>query len=584
MRRAVAFLVALSALSVTAGDAAKLKVPGRIVFASERGSTLDNSELYSIRVNGSARRALTRNQNGADQGATWSPDGTRIAFWSERPGGGLFPGLYVMRADGGKQRRLTPRGLAVARDFDAPSWAPDGTAIAFSGDRGSRRGIWTIRPDGTRLRFLAQSGIGPVWSPQGDRIAFAGANGISVVAAAGGRARRLTRGLNDGLPAWAPDGRSIAFVRSNDSGSVQALDVVPAGGGRLRRIFSGEIGRDLQWSRSGLLLFEANNSIYVARVRDRAVTRLRRRGDWPAFSPDGRRVAFTGGSSLFVMNANGSGVRRVRAESGREFNQGPVWSPDGKTLVYSTSLTKSDFEIFVARADGSSLRQLTHNSVNDWMPAWSPARRKIAFVRGSSIWLMAADGTGQRKLFTGAQPSWSPTDSQLAFTEAGAVKIRSLSGGPATTVAQGFSPAWSPTGEEIAFVREKRIMAVDLSTKVERTILDLTTGCSGEVFDSSIQGPDWAPDGRQLVFALTCDDGRFASTGAGVVRADGSGLRGLPLDDLAPAGLAWSPDGARVAFVTENEGRPLQTVKLDGTGRTTAVKDSGGVAYLDPDW
>ncbi|MEK6276020.1 MAG: hypothetical protein AABM30_11895 [Actinomycetota bacterium] len=591
MRLVLAAFLALSAAFVAAGDAAQPRVAGRIVFASERGSTLENSELYSVRLDGSGRRALSPNPAGPDGGARWSPDGTQIAFSSERTvAGRLVHGLYVMRADGRGLRLVTPRNLQVARDFDPPSWAPDGTSIAFSADRGSRRGIWAIRSDGTRLRFLAAGGVGPLWSPRGDRIAFSDAGRIAVVPAAGGAVRRLTRGPNDGAPAWSPDGRTIAFVRSDANGTSQSLQLVPARGGGLRRLFGGTrgvtMGRDPQWSPSGrLLLFEANSSIYVARVRDRRATRLRRRGDWPTWSPDGRRIAFTVGSAIYIMNADGSRVRRVRTERGLDFSDGPVWSPDGTTLVYAATLIETDFEIYVARADGSGLRQLTHNSVQDWSPAWSPVRRRIAFVRRGAIWLMAADGTGRRRLFAGREPSWSPSGSQLAFTKGGAVSTRSISGGTTAPVAQGYGPAWSPSGAEIAFVRGTSLRAVDLDTKVERTIVDVTSACAEGIYEISIAGPDWSPDGRRLVFAVVCDDGRFASTSAGVVHADGSGLRWLRrLDSLDTTRLAWSPDGARVAFVSENPKRRIGTVKLDGTGQTMVVRDDGGAAYLDPDW
>jgi Tol biopolymer transport system component len=589
VRTLLALTLVLAAGSAGSGDAARPQAPGRIVFASERGSTIENSKLYSVRADGSRRRALSRGPLGGDGGARWSPSGTAVAFWSERfHGGRLMQSLYVMNADGGMERRVTPRELRVPRDFDAASWSPDGTRLAFSGAHGSRLGIWTVGPDGSRLRFLAQGGVGAAWSPRGDQIAFSSPAGISVVTTSGGAAvRRLTRGRNDSSPAWSPDGRTIAFVRSDANGSSQALDVVSSAGGPVRRIFGGRgvsMGRTPQWSPAGrLLAFEANGGVHVVRLRDRASRIVRRHGDWPDWSPDGRRIAFTSGSSIYVMNARGSGVRRVRTERGSEFTDGPVWSPDGTRFVYATTLKKSDFEIFSVGADGSELRQLTRNSLQDWMPAWSPSRGRIAFVRAGWIWLMSADGTGKRRLFPGGEPSWSRGGSELAYSAAGVVSIRAVSGGPAERIADGFSPAWSPRRAEIAFVRGTRLLAFDLQSGVERTIVDAALSCP-QRSETTLLGPDWSPDGGWLNFALVCDDGRFVTASAEVVAADGSGLRDLRIDDLATTRLAWSPDGARVAFVTDQAGRRVGTIRLDGTRRKAVVADAGGAAYVDPDW
>jgi TolB protein len=586
MRGALSLLVVLTAMVASAGDAAQPRLVGRIVFASEEGSTLENSEIYSIRSDGSGRRALSRNPAGEDRDARWSPDGTYIAYSTERlEGGRHVRALYLMRADGRGQRRLTPRDL-VPGDFDLPSWSPDGARLAFSGERGAHDGIWTIRSNGTRLRFIARRGGAPAWSPSGDRIAFKAVDGLRVVSARGGAARRLTRGLNDGPPAWSPDGRTIAFVRSDTHGLVQALNLVSAAGGRLRRIYGGtrgvRMGRDPEWSPDGRrLVFEANEAVHVARVRDRAVKRLRP-GDWPSWSPDGRQIAFTLDSAVYVMNADGSSVKRVRTERGFEFQNGPVWSPDGRALVYATVLAKSDLEIFVVNADGSRLRQLTRNSVQDWGPAWSPSRRRIAFVRRRAIWLMGADGTKQRRLVSGGQPSWSPDGSRLAFASAGAVYTISARGGSTRRVVAGDSPAWSP-GAEIAFVRGTRLLVFDLRTGTERAIVDVASTCP-EGYERYLYGPDWSPDGKRLVYAVVCDDGRFASISPEVVGADGHGRTALRVGELQPARLAWSPDGARVAFVPDDELRRIGTAKLDGTGRTTVVRGTGGAAYLDPDW
>jgi Tol biopolymer transport system component len=584
--RLLLVLLVVFAVAAAAGDAAQRRLPGRIVFASERGSTLESSDIYSVRADGSGRRALVRNRAG-DGGATWSPDGKLVAFWSERfAGAGTNRGLYLMTARGHVLRRLTPRNLVASRDSDPPSWSPDGKSLAFSGERGSRRGIWTVGRDGTHLRFLARDGFAPTWSPRGDAIAFGSAR-IYIVPALGGRVRRLTRGPFDSSPAWSPDGRTIAFVRSDLNGVMQSLELVSASGRRLRRLFGGrdvDMGRTPQWSPSGrLLAFEARSSVYVVRVRDRAVSRLRRTGDWPTWSPDGRRIAFTAGSGVYVMNADGSRVRRVKIERGFEFGDGPVWSPDGSTLVYSLTLLRSDFEIFAVGADGSRLRQLTRNSAQDWMPAWSPRRQQVAFVRRGSVWVMGADGSGPRRLFRGTEPSWSPDGTQLAFTGGGGISIRAVSHGPALRIAAGYSPAWSPAGGEVAFVRDTRLLAVDLATGLERTIANASTTCAPGN-ETSLYGPDWAPDASRLLFAVVCDDGRFASTSAQVVSADGSGRRTLPIDGLDTASLAWSPDGTRVVFVAEDERARVGTSKLDGSGQTAVVKDESGAAYLDPDW
>jgi Tol biopolymer transport system component len=94
MRGALGLLVVPSAVLVTVGVAATPRLAGRILFASEEGSTLENSEIYAIRSDGSRRRSLSRNPGGGDRGARWSPDGARIAYWSER----LERGRRVARA------------------------------------------------------------------------------------------------------------------------------------------------------------------------------------------------------------------------------------------------------------------------------------------------------------------------------------------------------------------------------------------------------------------------------------------------------------------------------------------------------
>ena len=591
MRLSVSLFLLVSGLLAAAGDAAQPRVPGRIVFVTDRGGNVGNTEIYSIGVNGRGRRALSRNL-GADGGAAWSPDGRRVAFWSERfERGQRVRGLYVMRADGTRLRRLTPGYLAVAENSEGGvTWSPDGTQLAFEADRSLRSGIWVVRADGSRLRELAR-GFDPAWSPRGDLIALKSRGGISVALARGGRPRLLTKSVDDGSHDWSPDGRTLAFLRNFEARQTQILYTVGVRGGALRRVYGGQryvtIARGPEWSPDGRrLAFSAGRgvfSVYVVPARGRGLRRLRA-GDWPAWSPDGTRIAYTLNSALHVMSADGSRARRVRSEGSSQFQEGPAWSPDGRTLIYVTVRVQSDLEIAIVNGDGSGLRALTRNKVNEFSPAWSPNRRRIAFVRQGAVWVMNADGSRQRRLIAGGSPTWSPTGGQIAFASDRSVRIVNAIGGTPRMLAEGHTPAWSPKGAEIAFVRGLRVLTVNLESGAGRELVNYERSCPGNVEFSTIAGVDWSPNGERIVVALVCDDGRFASVSPDVVRANGTGSVPFPLrDNLHPTRLAFSLDGRRVVFVTEEANLRMGTATLDGKGRTAVLRGDAG-QVLDPDW
>jgi PKD repeat protein len=178
----------------------------RIAFSSNRDDA--NHEIYVMNADGSNVVRLTYTVGMADFAPDWSPDGTRIAYTHGTD-------IYVMNADGSN-----PINLTAAGGGSHPAWSPDGTRIAFWAMRSDNIDIYVMNADGTgqtRLTTHAARDDGPSWSPDGTRIVYTNANDISVMNADGSNQTRLTATTADErYPVWSPDGRQIAFTRDDD--------------------------------------------------------------------------------------------------------------------------------------------------------------------------------------------------------------------------------------------------------------------------------------------------------------------------------------------------------------------------------
>jgi Tol biopolymer transport system component len=594
MRTALFSVVALLSVVVVTAGVARSPAPAKlIVFASNRGPNVENTELYSVRLDGTRRRDLSRSQ-GADSAAAPSPNQRRIAFAAARlEGGTLVYGLYVMQADGSGQRRLTPNGFSVASDAH-PSWSPDGSEIAFVAYGDSGYGVHVVRVDGTGLRMIASRGFAPTWAPSGNRIAFVFRENrpgrllsrIAIARAEGGDPVALTDDHVDGPPVWSPDGSFLAFAR-NDAPHHADLLTIDSNGGPIREVLSRPTPiSSVSWPAPDRLVFDSGGICTVSPTG----ARLRRlaAGGAPAVSPDRSEIAYVRGRSIALVGINGGHIRNVLDTRKEYIADGPVWIARGRLAFSSIANDPPDYDLWVADARGGRLRQLTNTPLNEGLPAWSPDHRRLAFVRSKSlarfgsIWVSDATAANARRIALGGSPSWSPDGRRLAFSSRGVIYSIAVDGGRPQRVVSGASPSWSPRGRKIAFVREARVLLVDLGARAVRTLIDFDRVLDCEDVGATVTVPEWSPGGKELAVIGNCDRGRSGSGAVLVVSADGSRSHEIVIG-AKMSRPAWSPGGDRLAFETHvNDASRLVTVLPDGSSSRTVTWSAAD--DRDPDW
>ena len=294
----------------------------------------------------------------------------------------------------------------------------------------------------------------------------------------------------------------------------------------------------------------------------------------PDWSPQGGLVAFQsfkGGTfHIWVMKPDGSGVRQLT--DGHGDDRDPAFSPDGKKVAFSSDRGfKGNYDIWVAEVETGKLAQWTSAPADEFEPAWFPDGSGIAYVSGTGAigtTIESIDAYGERRTIVRApsgahvnSPSWSPDGKKLAYTQFSGRTTRLMVAGKTVGTAEDvvpFAPVWL-SHDQLLYTGDGKILVSTLGGETQTIAfsaaftLNRPTYTRRQVdFDSAVErpvkgiiDPALSPDGTRIVFEALNQ----------LWLADQSGMaRPLTGDSFYKQSPAWSPDGAQIAYVSDQSG------------------------------
>lgn len=516
----------LAAAALAAPEALWLRYP----VISPDGSTIVFSfrgDLWKVSARGGAAVPLTVHP-AHEYAPVWSPDGSHIAFASDRYGN--FD-VFVMPADGGEATRLTFHSA----DDTPTSFTPDGTAVLFSSARldaathvgfptGAQPELYRVSVQGGMpVQVLSTPALYAVWDRAGARLAYSDVKGYEMEwrkhdnssfardvwlydTASNSHTRLTGPGADDRQPVWSPDERSLYYL-SERSGSfnVWRLDLDNPSSPVQVTTHTTHPVRFLSISSAGDLCYAFDGALWVreagadgsrrlavtvaADVRTNLIERVDASGEISEFelSPSGKEIAFIARGEVFVTSTTDGATRRITSTPEQE--RSLSFSPDGRSLLYA------------AERDGS----------------WN---------------LYRSDLTDP------AEPAFF---NATAFAEKVVL----------ATAAEEFQPRFSPDGKEVAFLEERTTLKVlNLASGAVRTVLP---GEHNYSYADGDQWFEWSPDGRWLAVEFL-SPGRWSSE-VGLVAASGSGkvinISRSGYEDVRPK---WGGKGEVLYWASDRHG------------------------------
>jgi Tol biopolymer transport system component len=523
--------------------------------------------------------------------------------------------------------------------------SPDGKKLAIIG--GNEGDIWVkdiVAAKSTRLTQTPVYKYWCFWSPDSEKIAYLDVlNGLHIISANGGEPVTLIKGDSDFIKSgkfawpmgWTPEGKMIVCGVSG-----RGLCAIPFDGGAWRDVFKFS-SPDQEKEFTTLALSpdnkqiaysgtkSGNNDIYImpsaggepVRVTDHPASDY-----WPAWSPDGRWLAFLSGRSgednIWVVRVSPEGkpqgepslVSQIAVGRNSAFS----WTNDGKIGISRASQITN---LVVKDLDSGRETQLTNMLTSDERPRWSPDGTRVVYTSEKAgkmdLWLVSAEG-GEPKLITGSfsgrqgvnyigSPCWLPDGNNIGFVVVTAdthdigIWIVPTEGGEPKRLK--FIPEgsiqridWSPDGKKIAFgytgIKDDQTIKGSRTFEEDIYVMPAEGGKPTRITRIEKEGlsfetPRWSPDQKKIAFWamdwLEYNQGKVSSQ---IWVADLETDKVAPITKKIPAmakALCWTPDGKSIIYVAnENNKFQLYRVPVEG-GEPVALNIEGFYPDCSPD-
>jgi eukaryotic-like serine/threonine-protein kinase len=494
-------------------------------------------------------RTLT--YSGTDSSPTVSSNGQLVAFRSDRDG---TPRIWLKQLKGGNEVAVT------TGPDDLPRFSPDGSLLLFIRNEGTSASLFRVPVLGGEERKIIEDVRSADWSPDGNKIAFirwkaAQGNPDSqffVVSPDGSNLQQLAEIKERQLQSvrWSPDGHYLVatVIIQGNYGSRDAIALIDVQNKKTRWILS-----SYSWPTSAVWTGTKNQIAYFSPETGVALFQLR--GDSTLYLHDvetgERKPVFWAQSAGEIMDIAGKGRIVMHSASLREnlreitlngkkdsgtsswltrgnsCNRQPVYSPDGKHILFSSNMA-ANLDLWEVSTESRALRRITEDSAGDWDPNYSPDGKHILWSSNRNghfeIWIANEDGSGARQVtkdgVDAENPAMTLDGKWIVYNSYNPdLKIRGIwkihpDGTGAIRIAAGLTqwPEVSPDGRYASYGFYKQSLNDPIT--YER-VVEIETG--KEIpFEIKVSNRDrvggrmrWMPDGKSIVFVDEDEKGNW---------------------------------------------------------------------------